>query len=398
MASASILNTGKAMYAWNGTNWLPLNAQNSLINSTRWQKIATGGETTLSGYDDNGLNLSYSPGYEQIFLNGILLVRNSDYTASNGTTITGLAAITAGSIIEIISLKSLSIANVYTQEQSDARYATQTDLDNIDLSSASAAAVAYLVDGAPAALNTLNELAAALDDNADILDLYLTQTSASSTYLTQSNASATYLTESSASSNYLKKIEAQSLYVPASDSNSVYNKMVSFQHYNTGYGASARTTTTANSWYTINIGGTNLTGTRASGNNNIITFNKQYTNSHLLINIFFPIYITPGDSGVGIRCQLSVDGTNYSLVDIIDSGPANGWGAAGYGGNTSTIVNYSWSTKDKTSIANSVLNKTGEVRLYFQGFNWTTADTAFWIDYDPTYPKFGSINIFEIKE
>jgi hypothetical protein len=90
MASASILNTGKAMYAWNGTNWLPLNAQNNLINSTRWQKIATGGETTLSGYDDNGLNLSYSPGYEQVFLNGILLVRNSDYTASNGTSITGL--------------------------------------------------------------------------------------------------------------------------------------------------------------------------------------------------------------------------------------------------------------------------------------------------------------------
>ena len=132
MASASILNTGKAMYAWNGTNWLPLNSQNSLINSTRWQKIATGGETTLSGYDDNGLNLSYSPGYEQIFLNGILLVRNSDYTASNGTTITGLAAITAGSIIEIISLKSLSIANVYTQEQSDAKYLSTSASANFE--------------------------------------------------------------------------------------------------------------------------------------------------------------------------------------------------------------------------------------------------------------------------
>ena len=132
MASASILNTGKAMYAWNGTNWLPLNAQNSLINSTRWQKIAIGGETTLSGYDDNGLNLSYSPGYEQVFLNGILLVRNSDYTASNGTTITGLAAIGAGAIIEIISLKSLSIANVYTQEQSDAKYLSTSASANFE--------------------------------------------------------------------------------------------------------------------------------------------------------------------------------------------------------------------------------------------------------------------------
>ena len=122
MASASILNTGKAMYAWNGTNWLPLNAQNNLINSTRWSKTMSGGETSLSGYDDNSLNLSYSPGYEQVFLNGVLLVRNSDYTASNGTSITGLSALSAGSIIEVISLKSLTIANVYTQEQSDARY------------------------------------------------------------------------------------------------------------------------------------------------------------------------------------------------------------------------------------------------------------------------------------
>ena len=65
------------------------------------------------------------------------------------------------------------------------------NIGNIDLSStintASAAAVAYLIDGAPAALNTLNELAAALDDNADILDLYLTQSSASSTYATKIN-------------------------------------------------------------------------------------------------------------------------------------------------------------------------------------------------------------------
>ncbi len=62
----------------------------------------------------------------------------------------------------------------------------EDSIDNIDLSSsintASAAAVAYLIDGAPAALNTLNELAAALDDNADILDLYLTQSSASALY------------------------------------------------------------------------------------------------------------------------------------------------------------------------------------------------------------------------
>jgi len=190
MASAQILNTGKAMYAWNGTNWVPLNSLNTIVNSTRWQKVAVGNETTLSGLDDNNNTLSYSPGYEQVFLNGILLVRGTDYAASNGLSIIGLEPISAGANIEIIALKKISLANVYTKEQVDSM------VGDIDLSSAiqtaSAAAVTYLVDGAPAALNTLNELAEALNDNADILDLYLTQTNASATYLTQSNASATY--------------------------------------------------------------------------------------------------------------------------------------------------------------------------------------------------------------
>jgi hypothetical protein len=76
----------------------------------------------------------------------------------------------------------------------DLTYATIADLNNIDLTTtiqtASAAAVNFLVDGAPEALNTLNELAAALEDNADILDLYLTQSSASSIYATQAELAA----------------------------------------------------------------------------------------------------------------------------------------------------------------------------------------------------------------
>jgi hypothetical protein len=122
MASASILNTGKAMYAWNGTNWVPLNSLNTVVNSTRWQKVAVGNETTLSGLDDNNNTLSYSPGYEQIFLNGILLVRGTDYTATNGLSITGLEPISAGANIEIIALKQINLANVYTKEQTDTKY------------------------------------------------------------------------------------------------------------------------------------------------------------------------------------------------------------------------------------------------------------------------------------
>jgi hypothetical protein len=78
------------------------------------------------------------------------------------------------------------------------------NIGNIDLSStintASAAAVAYLIDGAPAALNTLNELAAALNDNESFattvtneLSSKLSISSASTIYLPQTTASATYL-------------------------------------------------------------------------------------------------------------------------------------------------------------------------------------------------------------
>jgi hypothetical protein len=167
MASAQILNSGKAMYAWNGTNWVPLNNQFTTVNSTRWQLVANGGETTLSGNDDNGNALVYSPGSEQVYLNGILLARDDDYTANDGLTITDLAALPSGGNIEIIAYKQIQLANVYNKDQVD--NIVQEQINN-------------LIDSAPAALDTLNELAAALDDNADILDLYLTQSSASTQY------------------------------------------------------------------------------------------------------------------------------------------------------------------------------------------------------------------------
>ena len=119
MASAQILTNGKVLYAYNGTEWVPLNTTGNLVNSTRWQFTAAGGETTLSGNDDYGTALSYTPGFEQVYLNGVLLARDVDYTATNGTTITGLAAITAGYIVEIIAYNNINVGNTYTQAQID---------------------------------------------------------------------------------------------------------------------------------------------------------------------------------------------------------------------------------------------------------------------------------------
>ena len=96
----------------------------------------------------------------------------------------------------------------------------ENSIDNIDLSSsintASAAAVAYLIDGAPAALNTLNELSAALNNNASFattvtneLSSKLSISSASTIYLPQATASAIYLPQSTASATYSRQAYGQ---------------------------------------------------------------------------------------------------------------------------------------------------------------------------------------------
>jgi hypothetical protein len=82
--------------------------------------------------------------------------------------------------IHDISLSSLSNEDILIYNSASSIWVNSPKQDIIN--TASAAAVSYLVDGAPAALDTLNELAEALNDNADILDLYLTQSSASVLY------------------------------------------------------------------------------------------------------------------------------------------------------------------------------------------------------------------------
>jgi uncharacterized Zn-binding protein involved in type VI secretion len=77
----------------------------------------TGGETSLSGNDDSSLPLAYTPGYEQLYINGVLKVRGGDYTATTGTTVTGLTALAVNDVVEIFSAVARTVADVYTQTQ-----------------------------------------------------------------------------------------------------------------------------------------------------------------------------------------------------------------------------------------------------------------------------------------
>jgi hypothetical protein len=138
------------IYVWNGTAWQetgptipasPIKYQASAPTSPstgdiwvdsdgdvdsgsqqfqRFRFVASGGETSESGADANGAVLAYTPGAELVVLNGSTLVRGQDYTATNGTTISGLSpALVANDVLEVFSFIAFSVANTYTQAQVD---------------------------------------------------------------------------------------------------------------------------------------------------------------------------------------------------------------------------------------------------------------------------------------
>ena len=95
----------------------------ALINQLlRWSKAPANGTTTLSGNDDNSVPLTYSVGYEQVFQNGALLARGSDYTATNGTSISLTNASVTGDIFEVFAAQPVAISDVYTQTQANAAF------------------------------------------------------------------------------------------------------------------------------------------------------------------------------------------------------------------------------------------------------------------------------------
>ena len=99
----------------------------SIDNTTvyRWSKTAVGGETSLSGTGNDLAILKYIAGYEQVYLNGVLLAKTLDYTATNGTSITGLTALSAGDIVEVISPYAIELTDVYTKSVSDSKYVSK---------------------------------------------------------------------------------------------------------------------------------------------------------------------------------------------------------------------------------------------------------------------------------
>jgi len=126
-----------------GDIWIDSDDEVPSVDSTlyyRWTKTMSGGETSLSGTDNNSLSLRYTPGYESVFINGVLQVRNLDYTATSGSTIAGLTALASNDIVMVESIVAYSVGDTYTQSTLNSMFSPITTTGLVLLATASPSA------------------------------------------------------------------------------------------------------------------------------------------------------------------------------------------------------------------------------------------------------------------
>jgi hypothetical protein len=173
--------TSEPSYPVAGQIWVDSDSSAPAFDPTlvrRQTFTATAGQTVFT------VTNSFTDGTESVYLNGILLVRTSDYTTSNSNTITLLSAAAVSDIIEVIGITLISPTNTYTQAEINSAIL-------IAVPSQTGNSGKYLTtNGSTSSWGTID------------LSSYLTSSTAASTYLTQSNATSTYLTQSNAGSTY----------------------------------------------------------------------------------------------------------------------------------------------------------------------------------------------------
>lgn len=119
-------DTGKFKIGNGSTAWAAL-AYNAAATAVTYLFNATSGQTTFSGADANGLTLAYTVGAEQVYLNGVLQVRGSDYTATNGTSIVLASGAITGDVLNVIAYSAMTITDTYTQAQANALFTPQAN-------------------------------------------------------------------------------------------------------------------------------------------------------------------------------------------------------------------------------------------------------------------------------
>ena len=81
---------------------------------TIYKYSITSNTTAITGNDDDSNSLSYTPGNEQVYLNGVKLIDGgADYTATNSTTVTLAANAINGDVVEVVVYSSVDLVQGY---------------------------------------------------------------------------------------------------------------------------------------------------------------------------------------------------------------------------------------------------------------------------------------------
>ena len=103
------------MKVYNGSSFQ--NAGSSVNGtSSRGSFTATAAQTTFT-------TAGYDSGFIDIYLNGVKQIVGTDVTATNGTTFVFASGLAVGDVVEYVAYGTFQLTSVYTQAQSDARYA-----------------------------------------------------------------------------------------------------------------------------------------------------------------------------------------------------------------------------------------------------------------------------------
>jgi hypothetical protein len=219
-------NTDGKFYVYDGSFWVETGQTDAAFASyNRWTKVISASTVNITGLDDNSTNLDYSPGLEQVYINGVF-IDESSYTATSGSAIVLDEAVLPTDLVEVLWLENLVVADTYSKAESDAKYlslttassnyltilsasttyATKTELNNINLTSAINTASAAAFASASAYTNSqINALTTT--DIEEGTNLYFTNSRAinagSATYILQTNQQGIINSASAAAVTYL---------------------------------------------------------------------------------------------------------------------------------------------------------------------------------------------------
>ena len=150
-------NAGQVLYSSSGTTYAPTTLSELVSSGATYSDNAPSSPTvgqiwvesdsTADSFDPNIIrrqsftatagqtvfttDINFIEGYEQVFFNGLLLLRTTDYTTSNSNTVTLLAAAAVNDIIEVVTITNLNSVNTYTQSEINASINLKADNNEI---------------------------------------------------------------------------------------------------------------------------------------------------------------------------------------------------------------------------------------------------------------------------